>query len=240
MIANTIASKSVREITPVFTTTSAEIRVMALITVDRWRPVESCHSSRRCASSSTAKARTAPLVAHSWATGSTESGKTPIESRLTPSPVIACGMSRVAARTRRDGGVRSRSRIRRTHDEPAMIAPLRMSPPLNARLEKSPIMPSRLKYRCHQLESVVVAADTRIDPHSSRPAQSTHVRRGTRSGGPSCSDRSVRSAMTGVPSSTTTTGTVSRASALIPPPDHRVRATAGRTVSGCGASAEPL
>ena len=65
MIANAIASKSVNEITPDFTATSDVIRVMALMIVDRWSPVDSCHSSMRCATSSTAKARTAPLVAHS-------------------------------------------------------------------------------------------------------------------------------------------------------------------------------
>lgn len=133
------------EMASVFTEARAQSMTIALTTVARCRPAATCQTSARWASSSTANDSTAPFVAHSCATGSTDSGKTPIASRLSPSPVIACGISRVAMRRRLVGGARSRSRIRSTHDEQAMMAPLRNSPALNVRLEKSPIMPSRLK-----------------------------------------------------------------------------------------------
>lgn len=128
-----------------FTAASAQIMTIALRSVARRRLAESCQSRARCAISSTVNDSTAPLVAHSCAVGSTESGKSPIASRLTPRPVTACGTIAVAMRTRVAAEPRSRSRIRSTHDEPAMIAPLKNSPLLNARLEKSPLMPRRLK-----------------------------------------------------------------------------------------------
>ncbi|MEV8219166.1 hypothetical protein AB0O65_05315 [Microbacterium sp. NPDC077391] len=66
-------------------------------------------------------------------------------SRLMPRPAIAGGITRIAMRERRANGITPVRRILSIHDEPAMIAPLATSPPLKAKLEKSPIMPSRLK-----------------------------------------------------------------------------------------------
>ncbi|MBD8012889.1 hypothetical protein H9633_11355 [Microbacterium sp. Re1] len=66
-------------------------------------------------------------------------------SRLMPRPAIAGGITRIAMRERRANGMTPVRRILSIHDEPAMIAPLATSPPLKAKLEKSPIMPSRLK-----------------------------------------------------------------------------------------------
>lgn len=145
MTANTIASKTVSETASALTAASAQSITTALTTVARGSDGESCQSSARWKSRRTANDSTAPLVAHSCATGSTESGNNPIPSRLAPSPMTACGMSRVASRTRRVAGTSSRSRARSAHEEPAMIAPLKTSPPLKARLEKSPLMPRRLK-----------------------------------------------------------------------------------------------
>ncbi len=58
---------------------------------------------------------------------------------------MACGMRCIATRERRVACIMSRRRTRSIHAEQAMIAPLTIRPPLKVRLEKSPIMPSRLK-----------------------------------------------------------------------------------------------
>lgn len=137
-----------------------------------------------------------------------------------PRPAIAGGITRIATRERHECGITPVRRIRSIHDEPAMIAPLATSPPLNAKLEKSPIMPSLLKYSRHQSASVVVAADTRMHPQSSSAAHSTHVSRGTapslRTGGSSARMCAAR---------TPITGTVSRACPLIGPPITRAGET---------------
>ncbi|PKI93261.1 hypothetical protein CW368_03010 [Actinomycetales bacterium SN12] len=74
MIAKAIASKMVSEMTSAFNAASATIIVTALTIVARRSAPSSCHSRTRCESSRKAKDSTAPLVARSWAIGSTERG----------------------------------------------------------------------------------------------------------------------------------------------------------------------
>ena len=74
MIAKAIASKTVSEMISAFNAASAMIIVTPLMIVARRSAPSSCQSSTRCESSSKANESTAPLVARSWAIGSTDSG----------------------------------------------------------------------------------------------------------------------------------------------------------------------